>query len=149
MTTRGGTVEAFSVGGVVYRMDEGNLLFALCGRKRADTWSLPKGTPDGGETVEETALREVREETGLVVEIEASLGGIEYWFTRSSLRYHKRVEFFLMGERGGSFDDHDPEFDVVEWFPAVQALRSLTFPTEVEVVRRAIDALAARDGARE
>jgi 8-oxo-dGTP pyrophosphatase MutT (NUDIX family) len=140
--------EAFSAGGVVYRQDAGNLEFALCGRKRTGTWNLPKGTPDDGETVEQTALREVREETGLDVEIEESLGGIEYWFSRSTERFHKRVEFFLMGERGGSIDDHDPEFDVVEWFPAVQAARSLTFPTEAEVLRRAIEALAQRDGAR-
>jgi hypothetical protein len=49
-----------------------------------------------------------------------------------------------MGERGGSFDLHDPEFDVIEWFPAAQAARSLTFETEAEVLRRAIDALASR-----
>ena len=136
--------EAVSAGGVVYRPEAGGLLIALCGRKRTGTWNLPKGTPDDGETVEETALREVREETGLEVEIEAPLGEIEYWFTRALERVHKRVHFFLMGERGGSLDDHDPEFDLVEWFPAVQAVRSLTYPTEAGVVRRAIDALAGR-----
>lgn len=136
--------EAVSAGGVVYRLEAGTLLVALCGRERRGTWNLPKGTPDDGETLEETALREVREETGLEVEIEAPLGEIEYWFTQSSERVHKRVHFFLMGERGGSLDDHDPEFDVVEWFPAVQAVRSLTFPTEAGMVRRAIDALAGR-----
>jgi 8-oxo-dGTP pyrophosphatase MutT (NUDIX family) len=136
--------EAMSAGGVVYREDAGSLLIALCGRKRAGTWNLPKGTPDDGETVEQTALREVQEETGLEIEIESELGHIEYWFTRESKRFHKLVHFFLMGERGGSFDLHDPEFDVVEWFPAVQAIRSLTFETEAEIVRRAIEALARR-----
>ena len=52
-----------------------------------------------------------------------------------------------MGERGGRFDDHDPEFDVVEWFPAAQALRSLTFENESTVLRRAIDALSKQAGA--
>ena len=137
--------EAVSAGGVVYRQDEGEVLIALCGRTSTGTWSLPKGTPDGGETVEETALREVREETGLEVEIEAPLGDIEYWFTVARGRIHKRVHFFLMGERGGSFDAHDPEFDVVEWFSAVQALRSLTFETESNVLRRAIETLAKQD----
>ena len=138
--------QAFSAGGVVYRNDDGNLLIALCGRKKTGTWNLPKGTPDDGETVEQTALREVREETGLQVEIEHSLGEIEYWFASSAGRVHKRVEFFLMGERGGSIEDHDPEFDVVEWFPALQAVRALTFPTEAGIVRRAIDAIAGSDG---
>jgi 8-oxo-dGTP pyrophosphatase MutT (NUDIX family) len=140
--------QAFSAGGVVYRTDGGNLLIALCGRTKTGTWNLPKGTPDNGETVEQTALREVKEETGLQVEIEQSLGDIEYWFTSSNGRVHKRVEFFLMGERGGSIEDHDPEFDVVEWFPALQAVRTLTFPTEAEVVRRAIDSIAGLDDAK-
>lgn len=138
--------EAVSAGGVVYREEEGALLVALCGRLRPGTWNLPKGTPDDGETIEQTALREVREETGLEVEIEAPLGAIEYWFTRDSTRFHKRVHFFLMGERGGSMDLHDPEFDVVEWFPAVQAVRTLTFDTEAGMVRKAIDALSKKGG---
>lgn len=130
--------EAVSAGGVVYRREQGDLFIALCGRTRSRTWALPKGTPDAGETIEETALREVREETGLEVEIEAPLGEIEYWFARPPQRIHKRVHFYLMGERGGRFEDHDPEFDVVEWFSAADALDSLTYPTEAEVVRRAL-----------
>jgi 8-oxo-dGTP pyrophosphatase MutT (NUDIX family) len=144
MTSKAPFREAVSAGGVVYREEAGSLMIALCGRTRPGTWNLPKGTPDDGETVEQTALREVQEETGLEVEIESQLGHIEYWFTRETKRFHKLVHFFLMGERGGSFDLHDPEFDVIEWFPAVQAIRSLTFETEADVVRRAIEALASR-----
>ena len=136
--------QAVSAGGVVYTEEDGDTLVALCGRVRLGTWNLPKGTPDPGETIEETALREVREETGLQVEIEAPLGKIEYWFTRPSERVHKRVHFYLMRKVGGSLDEHDPEFDVVEWFPADRALDALTFPTEVEVVRRALVTLMAR-----
>ena len=139
--------EAMSAGGVVYREADGALFVALCGRLRPGTWNLPKGTPDDGESIEETALREVREETGLEVEIEERLGLIEYWFTREATRFHKRVHFFLMGERGGSVDLHDPEHDVVEWFPAVQAVRTLTFETEASMVRKAIEALAKRSAA--
>ena len=146
MTSNGPVEEATSAGGVVYREEEGRLMIALCGRTRTGTWNLPKGTPEDGETIEETAVREVKEETGLEVEIEEPLGHIEYWFSRDSQRFHKRVHFWLMGERGGSVDRHDPEFDVVEWFSAVHAVRTLTFPTEADVVRRAIEALSARDG---
>ena len=144
MSSKLPTLEAMSAGGVVYREDAGSLLIALCGRTRTGTWNLPKGTPDDGETVEQTALREVQEETGLEVEIESQLGHIEYWFTRESTRFHKLVHFYLMGERGGSFDLHAPEFDIVQWSPAVQAIRSLTFETEADIVRRAIEALASR-----
>ena len=145
MTSKRAYREAMSAGGVVYREENDELLFALCGRKRTGTWNLPKGTPDAGETIAQTALREVREETGLEVQIEGELGAIEYWFTREQQTFHKRVHFFLMGERGGSVDDHDPEFDVVEWFSGAQALRSLTFETESNVLRRAIETLAKQD----
>ena len=134
--------EAMSAGGVVYRQEDGRLLIALCGRIRSGTWNLPKGTPDVGENVEETALREVKEETGLDVEIQSPLGEIEYYFSRGKQRFHKRVHFYLMAECGGSFDEHDPEFDVVQWFPAVEAMSALTFSTESEVVRRAIAMLS-------
>lgn len=137
-------VQAVSAGGVVYQEEDGELQIALCGRIRTGTWNLPKGTPDAGESVEETALREVREETGLAVAIEAPLGEIEYWFSRPSERIHKRVHFYLMRVTGGSFEEHDPEFDVIEWFPAGRALGLLTFPTEMEIVRRALETLAVR-----
>ena len=135
---------AVSSGGVVYRVRDGGVELALCGR-RTGLWALPKGTPDAGETLEQTALREVREETGLEVEIEAPLGHIEYWFTVPDGRVHKRVYFYLMAPRGGSVDDHDPEFDVVEWFPAAAAPATLTYPSEAEVVGRALQALASQE----
>ena len=66
-----------SSGGVVYRQQNGSLETVLCGRSEPVRWSLAKGTPDPGETLEETALREVREETGLEVQLDSSLGSIE------------------------------------------------------------------------
>ena len=135
--------EAVSCGGVVYRLREGGVELALCGRRNG-LWALPKGTPETGETHEQTALREVQEETGLEVEIEAPLGHIEYWFTLPRERVHKRVYFYLMTSCGGSVDDHDPEFDVVEWFPAAAVPATLTYPSEAEVVGRALVALAGQ-----
>ena len=133
-----------SAGGAVYRRTADGIEVALCGRHGPLTWSLPKGTPDSGESLEQTALREVREETGLEVAIEQPLGAIAYWFVRppGATRYHKTVHFYLMAARGGSPDLHDPEFDEVKWFPAGQALETLTHATEAEVVGRALDALA-------
>ena len=121
---------------------------ALCGRVRPTMWSLPKGTPIVGESIDETALREVREETGLEVHIVQSLGHIEYWFTRGAVRNHKRVYHFLMTPIGGALDLHDAEFDVVEWFPAPEAIRVLSYLNEVEVLERALRALReGMDGA--
>ena len=96
--------------------------------------------------MEETALREVREETGLEVEIAAPLGAIEYWFSRRELnvRYHKTVYFYLMVPVGGGTELHDPEFDIVQWFPSEEAFKVLTYANEAEVLRRALEVISKR-----
>ncbi len=131
----------FSAGGVVYRRTDGDIEVVLCGRERPATWNLPKGTPDPGETPGQTALREVREETGLDVHIVSDLGHIEYWFSKPGARVHKRVQFYLMQATGGSTEAHDPEFDRVTWFPREEALRTLTHPNEAAIVTRAYEHL--------
>jgi 8-oxo-dGTP pyrophosphatase MutT (NUDIX family) len=138
-----------SAGGVVCQMNSGRLETVLCGRSQPVRWSLAKGTPDAGETLEQTALREVREETGLEVKIDGSLGSIDYWFAdrEKDVRYHKTVHFYLMVPVGGATDQHDPEFDVVQWFDAKEALKTLAYANEVNVLQRALDLIEERDGA--
>ena len=135
-----------SAGGVVYRPTERGPEFVLCGRAAAGVWGLPKGTPEAGESIEQTARREVREETGLDVAIERKIGEIEYWFTRAEQgkRFHKRVHYFLMTAIGGSMDLHDHEYDLVRWFGARQAQQTLTYQNEAEMVRQA--RVLLRDG---
>ena len=137
-----------SSGGVVFRHHEGSLETVLCGRSEPVRWSLAKGTPDPGETLEQTALREVREETGLEVELDASLGSIEYWFADrdNDVRYHKTVHFYLMSPVGGHIDQHDPEFDVVQWFEVDEALTTMAYGNEASVLRRAVDVIKSRQG---
>lgn len=101
-------------------------------------WALAKGTPDSGETLEETALRETREETGLEVEIERPIGSIRYFFVRGSTRFHKTVHFFLMRPIGGALELHDREFDEVRWAPVAEALALLTHATERSMMERAV-----------
>ena len=107
-------------------------------------WALPKGTPDSGETIEETALRETREETGLEVEIEARLQSIRYFFVRGTTRFHKTVHFFLMRPIGGSLDAHDAEFDEVRWMDLSEALAIMSHATERSVVDEAAALIEAR-----
>jgi 8-oxo-dGTP pyrophosphatase MutT (NUDIX family) len=143
MTVNGKISNLVSSGGVVYRRGQaGSLEVALCGRLQSRTWSLPKGTPEEGETIQQTALREVQEETGL----EAELGHIEYKFSRSReiVRFHKRVYFYLMSTHGGSMDLHDLEFDVVKWIPMNEAASTLTHANEAQVIDRAAKVLAER-----
>ena len=112
-------------------------------RRDPRLWALPKGTPDSGETIEETALRETREETGLKVEIQRPLRSIRYYFVRGSTRFHKTVHFFLMRPVGGALEDHDAEFDEVRWTDLEEALAILNHATERSVVEEAGIALAA------
>jgi 8-oxo-dGTP pyrophosphatase MutT (NUDIX family) len=114
-------------------------------RRAPVLWALPKGTPDSGETIEETALRETREETGLEVEIEVSLSSIRYFFVRGTTRFHKTVHFFLMRPVGGALELHDHEFDEVRWAAGPEALALLTHATERTVVERALKLLDGVD----
>lgn len=112
-------------------------------------WALPKGTPDAGETLAETAIRETSEETGLLVEIEDPISAITYFFVHGRTRFHKTVHFFLMHPIGGSLEDHDHEFDEVGWFQIDEALQLMTHATERAVVQCAAELLAARPGVAE
>ncbi len=140
-------VRLVSAGGVVYRTDKGRVEVVICGRRDPERWSLPKGTPNPGETLEQTALREVREETGLDVAMQDPLGSINYWFVRpeDKARRNKTVYFYLMTCEGGSVDRHDPEFDEVRWVPAEQASQLLAFANEVTVLQRALERIAKRE----
>lgn len=106
--------------------------------RNGQSWMLPKGTPDGAETIEETALREVVEETGLEVRILAPVGAIDYFFTQDGEGIHKTVHYFLMEPIGGSLENHDHEFEDVRFFPVQEALSLLTFPTERQLVEHAL-----------
>ena len=140
------TARATSAGGVVHRADDGPPEIVLVHRRVPPLWALPKGTPDSGETMEETAVRETREETGLEVEIEEPITSISYFFVHGRTRYHKTVHFFLMRSTGGRLADHDHEFDEVRWAQIGEALELMTHATEREVVHRAAALLAARAG---
>ena len=92
---------------------------------------------------EETALREVVEETGLDVRITGPLDSIEYTFVQSGTRIHKTVHYFMMEPIGGDLDRHDHEFDQVRWVDFDEATTMLTFETERALVAHAADLLAA------
>jgi 8-oxo-dGTP pyrophosphatase MutT (NUDIX family) len=143
---RAGT--ATSAGGIVVRFDDG-IPSLVVGARRRDpdifTWTLPKGTPNPGETREQTALREVAEETGLEVRITDVLDSIEYWFIQRGTRIHKTVHYFLMEPIGGDLERHDHEFDRVRWVRFDEAAGLLTFETERALVARAAEIVDAPD----
>lgn len=130
---------AFSAGGVVFRQapQSGGAEIVLVGRARERIWTLPKGTPAVGETREMTALREVREESGIEARIIDEVGTIEYNFTRKGRVVYKRVFHYLMIAIGGNVEAHDHEYDEARWFPLEEALLSLSYENEKDIVRHA------------
>lgn len=114
---------------------------ALIGVGEPSRWQLPKGHVDGDETPQETALREVREETGVDCEVLGKIGTIDYWFYKvedgNKVRLHKYVHFFLMKYKSGSVRDHDQEVDEARWVGIDEAVRRLTFKGERTVVEKA------------
>jgi 8-oxo-dGTP pyrophosphatase MutT (NUDIX family) len=135
---RNGT--ATSAGGIVIRFAE-SIPQLVVGRRRrereGETWTLPKGTPIPGETLAETALREVREETGLTVRIVSPLDAIQYTFVQRGIRIHKTVHYFIMEPTGGGLEHHDHEFEEVRWISFDDASRMLSFETERGLVELA------------
>ena len=130
---------AFSAGGIIFQPAplSGSPEIALVGRAREQIWTLPKGTPIHGETREMTALREVREETGLEARIISEVGSIEYSFTRKGRVVKKQVFHYLMIAIGGSLEAHDHEYDEARWFSLEEALSKLSHDNEKDIVRQA------------
>lgn len=125
-----------SAGGlVVHGLDQphGSLLAALIGRidrRGRMLWSLPKGHIEIGETAEQTAIREVAEETGIRGDVLAALGSIDYWFVTDGRRVHKTVHHYLLRFRGGELSAHDLEVNEVAWVPLGELPSRLAYADE-------------------
>lgn len=135
------TKNQFSAGGVVYRKKNNRIQVAVCLKSgKENVWCLPKGLVEKGESPEETAGREVREETGLIGEIEAELGYLEYWYywKPEETKYHKKVIFYLMRYAGGDIGDHDWEVAEVRWLSPDEAVSKLSYKSEKEIVEKAV-----------
>jgi 8-oxo-dGTP pyrophosphatase MutT (NUDIX family) len=116
------------------------LLISTQGGRR---WQLPKGHIEPGETPEETAVREVREETGVDSRMVEKLDDIRYWYTRDGARVLKVVSFFLLAYRSGSVRDYQrDEVDGAEWIPLDEAPERLAYKGERQMARAALSKLA-------
>lgn len=124
-----------SAGGLVVRGGTILLISTQQGRR----WQLPKGHIEEGETSEQTAVREVREETGVTGRVVAALPEVEYWYVeKSKLRVHKRVDFFLLEYESGDAADFDAaEVSGAGWFSWDEGLAKLSFGNERHVAKQA------------
>jgi len=130
----------FSAGGVVVRRMQGRPYVAVV-RVRDQILALPKGHPDGDESAQEAARREVREETGLEAEPVERLGDVKYWYVRDGERVMKIVAFFLFRYRSGSVENHDHEVEEALWIPLEEAPARLAYKGEREMAETAISRL--------
>ena len=129
-----------SYGGVVVRGDD---VIVIVPRGRHRVLGLPKGGPVAGERPEETAAREVREETGITATVTERLGQVDYTYRRGGRRILKTVHFFLCRFEAGDTADHDHEVDDARWMPLDEARRRLSYPGERAMIDRALSILAA------
>jgi len=140
--------EETSAGGVVIDVHRGTAQGAIIARRnRAGRveWCLPKGHIEDGETLEETAEREVAEETGIVGRVITGLGTIDYWFATSNHRVHKVVHHYLLEATGGTLSvAGDPDAEAIDaaWVQMDQMSRRLTFPNERRIAQAAWERLA-------
>jgi 8-oxo-dGTP pyrophosphatase MutT (NUDIX family) len=143
-TSTDGPPDEFSAGGVVLRGDQVIVIAPVRRSARGSrVLALPKGHPDGSETPEEAARREVREETGVEAELIEKLGDVGYVYERSGRRIRKQVAFFLFEYRSGDLADHDHEIEDARWMPLSEAADALTYEGEREMVARAMSRRAA------
>ena len=141
-------VEERSAGGIVVDVVDGFALIAVIARRnRAGRieWCLPKGHVEPGETLVETAAREVAEETGIMGRVLIELGTIDYWFATSTCRVHKYVHHYLLEALGGQLSvENDPDREAIdaEWIRLDEVHLRLTFPNERRIAQTAWQRLA-------
>lgn len=125
----------FSAGGIVFN-DKGQVL--LTQHSQNKHWSFPKGLIDPGQTSEEAAVREVKEEGGVEAEIVDKVGYSKYVYTLNGEKIFKVVTYFLMKYKSGDPKDHDWEVEEVGWYEVEDALKQLTFSQDKELLKKAL-----------
>jgi 8-oxo-dGTP pyrophosphatase MutT (NUDIX family) len=135
-----------SAGGVVYKIMQGQVYILIAQHAAHKGWGFPKGHIGDkiqGEGKEDTALREVAEETGVTARIEQALSPITYFYVWEGKKRKKTVYFYLMEFISEDPSKKDTEMSEVGWFPEQDVLEKLTYPTEKKLWQEARQLIAA------
>lgn len=130
----------FSAGGVVFKKESEKTYILVARHSQHKGWVFPKGLIGDnikGEKKEDTAVREVKEETGIDAKILEPLQPVIYWYVWEKEKIKKTVYYFVMEYLGGDFSDRDMEMDEVEWIEAVRVEEKLTYPSDKKVWQEA------------
>jgi 8-oxo-dGTP pyrophosphatase MutT (NUDIX family) len=135
------TLEQVSSGGVVFQRGASGIAVALISVGKPARWQLPKGIVDPGETPEVTAVREVREETGVTAALVEKIDTIEYWYVGDQagkrVRFHKFVHFYLLAYHSGDIGQHDWEVNEARWVDLQAAKELVSFKSERQTLEKA------------
>jgi 8-oxo-dGTP diphosphatase len=137
----------FSAGGVVFKKSDGKTEILVSQHSQHHGWVFPKGLMGDHierEGKEETALREVKEETGVEGKIVRALNPVTYWFVLDTEKVRKTVYYFIMEYVGGDITKHDQEMEKVEWLPKEKVEERLTYKSDKIVWREALEILDSK-----
>ena len=129
-------VREYSAGGLIFDRHDRVAIIARHSRSGHLEWCLPKGHIEKGETPEQTAVREVHEETGILGRVTDSIATIDYWFTGTNQRVHKLVHHFVLRMIGGSLSvegDPDHEAEDAIWVDFSDLTSVLSYPNERKI----------------
>ena len=143
-------IRQVSSGGVIFRKNDDSVEIALVAVKDSKVWCLPKGIINKGEEPDETAIREVSEETGLKGRVIEKLGEINYWYylKEEKAKCRKTVHFYLLEYEGGDISKHDWEVDKAAWFQIDDALKIASHKNERDIIEKAREVLSSRFSVR-
>jgi len=131
----------FSAGGIVFKKENNKVFILISQHSGHHGWVFPKGRIGDhveNEDKEDTALREVKEETGVNGKILKTLKPVTYWYKWEGKSIKKTVYYFLMEYVSGDIEDHDWEMENVEWLPIEQVRKRLSYPSDKKVWKEAV-----------
>ncbi|HEV2339759.1 MAG TPA: NUDIX domain-containing protein [Patescibacteria group bacterium] len=128
----------FSAGGIVFRKEGGKIFILVSQHSQHHGWVFPKGLIGDkdefkGQTKEETAVREVKEETGILGKILEPLHPVAYWYVMDEIKRKKTVYYYIMQFVSGDTSKHDWEMENVEWLSIEEVEKRLTFASDKKV----------------